>query len=196
MTTAELLEKRLAPLAKARGRGVGEVLEWLADALEQLPPRRDEPGREWTEPELAVLRGEGLDPDEPADQDVAAISARAYLRLLADSLDTAEAAERLGISASRVRQRASARQLYGLHVGGGWRFPAWQFGDRDIVPGLDRVLPHLSKTLHPLSVTGFFSTPQPELVIRDQAVSPLRWLATGGDPGPVAELAAALGAGG
>lgn len=196
MSAVELLEKRVAPLAKARGRSVAEVLDWLSDALEQLAPRRDQPDREWTKPELAVLRDEGIDVDEPAETDMAAESARAYLRLLADSLSTAEAARRLGISDSRVRQRAAARQIYGVRAGGAWRFPAWQFTDRGMVPGLDRVLPRLSPALHPLSVTGFLSTPQPELVIRARTVSPLRWLATGGDPQPVAELAADLGAGG
>lgn len=196
MGVAELLEERVAPLAKARGRSVDEVLDWLSDALERLPPRHAAPERDWTEPELAVLRGEGIDAQAPPDRDVTADSARAYLRLLADSLSTGEAASRLGISDSRVRQRAAARQLYGLRVGGEWRFPSWQFMEHGMVPGLDRVLPRLAPTLHPLSVSGFLSTPQPELVIGARAVTPLRWLATGGDAEPVAELAADLGAGG
>gem|GEM_PF-5050260 len=39
---------------------------------------------------------------------------------------------------------------------------------------------------------GFLTSPKPELELRGERVDPLRWLAAGGDPEPVAGLAAEL----
>jgi hypothetical protein len=41
-------------------------------------------------------------------------------------------------------------------------------------------------------VQRWLTTPSPELEVDDSPVSPLTWLQQGGDPDPVATLAAAL----
>jgi len=111
----------------------------------------------------------------------------------------AEAAARLGVDASRVRHRLAERTLYGIRGRSGWRLPAFQFADKGIVPGIDRVLPRLPPALDPLGTVNWFLLPHPDLydpADADEApVSPLDWLRAGRDPRPVGELAEALGAG-
>jgi hypothetical protein len=50
----------------------------------------------------------------------------------------------------------------------------------------------MSRDLHPIAVFRFLSEPSPDLEIEDEPVSPLAWLATGGNPEPVAAIAATL----
>jgi hypothetical protein len=75
-----------------------------------------------------------------------------------------------------------------------WRFPAWQFDPQTghEILGLAAVIPSFSRTLHPIAVFRFLDEPNPDLEIDDIPTSPLRWLAMGGDPAPVAEIAAEL----
>jgi hypothetical protein len=108
------------------------------------------------------------------------------------ALTVTAAAARLGIDASRVRHRISARELYAVTVHGRKRLPAWQFTARGPVPGLKQVLPALPHDLHPLEVEEFFTSPQPGLILRDEEVSPTEWLAGGGDTAVVRSAAESL----
>jgi hypothetical protein len=119
-------------------------------------------------------------------------TAAATAVLLAASLTVAEAATLLGVDPSRIRQRLAAGSLYGLKRADGWRLPRFQFADGRLVPGIERVLPHLDRALHPLAVVRWFEQPDPDLEIDDAPVSPRAWLLAGGDPAPVATLAADL----
>ena len=56
---------------------------------------------------------------------------------------------------------------------------------------LEAWLPVLPADLHPLSVAGFLTTPQPDLRIGGRPVSPLEWLRSGGDVDPVLSVAEA-----
>jgi len=60
--------------------------------------------------------------------------------------------------------------------------------DADGTPGLDRVLALLPTDLHPASVVGFLSTPQPDISLDNRPASPLQWLRRGGDMAPVLAL--------
>lgn len=112
--------------------------------------------------------------------------------LIRTSLTIDEAAHALGVTTSRVRQRLSQRSLYGLKEGKNWRIPRFQFASKSrLVRKIDVVLPHIRGDAHPLVVKNWFTLPHQDLVVGDdeQPVSPIEWLASGGSPEVVAELA-------
>jgi hypothetical protein len=119
-----------------------------------------------------------------------------YAALRATALTTKEAAARLAVNDSRVRQRLAERALYGLKVDDEWRLPIFQFGAKGgLVPSIDRVLPHLDESLSAIAVLHWFASPNPDLAsaeTRGEPVSPLAWLKLGLDPGAVVELAEQL----
>jgi hypothetical protein len=77
--------------------------------------------------------------------------------------------------------------------------PAFQFAERGLVPGIDRVLPRLPSWLDPLGTVNWFLRPHPDLHDPagpdEAAISPLDWLRAGRDPRPGADLAESLAAG-
>ncbi len=165
--------------------------------IEELAERHSGPREEdrLPEPEAAALRRAGLvrAPLPPDAPDPVASLAAAYAALVASSLSVAEAAMRLGVDPSRIRQRLSERTLFGFKQRGQWRLPAFQFDATGTVPGLEVVVPRLDPGLHPVAVEQWFSLPCPDLEIGERAVSPLEWLRAGGSPDAVAEIAAEIG---
>lgn len=109
---------------------------------------------------------------------------RAHLAVTAFSAD--EVATGLGVSASRVRQKRLAGELWAIPDGQTWVFPVLQFetgdngGPTRQVRGLDRVLKALPVDLHPMAVAGFLRTPQPDL-FQGRPMTPVEWLRGGGD---------------
>jgi hypothetical protein len=170
----------------------------VVDAMEQILPARPlpDPRRELSTSEIAILEQGGFDL-EPLPLDAAhplIRSAAAYSALLASSLSVSEAAARLHVEDSRIRQRLGEGTLYGLKVKSVWRLPRFQFIEEGTVPGIEIVLPRLDPALHPLSVVGWFNTPNPDLVYgqAEEPVSPLDWLRTGRPAEPISELAGSL----
>ena len=112
------------------------------------------------------------------------------------ALTTKQAAVRLGVNDSRVRQRLADQALYGLKVGDEWKLPLFQFeGSGGLVPNIDRVLRRLDESLSALAVFHWFTSPTPDLAsveTHDEPVSPIAWLKLGLDPEEVATLAAQL----
>ena len=159
------------------------------------------PRQELTEADAAALErgGFALEPLENSGaDDPVAQTAALYAALLATSLSVTEVARMLDVETSRVRQQLTARTLYGIKDVGAWRLPRFQFNDglSGLLPGVRRVLPHLSRTLHPVAEYTWFTSPDPDLVIDEDeelALSPRDWLRGGRSPEPVAELAASLG---
>jgi hypothetical protein len=150
-----------------------------------------------TEQERAIRADGGLDmtadPDEAQRQFVLQQQTNIATQVR-DSLPVASVAARLGLDASRVRHRVRDGALFGYRVGRSLRLPTWQFTSTgQPLPGLRAVLAALPEGLHPLSVTGFMTTPDPDLGAK-QHNTPAAWLAGGGDPERVAEKAAALNA--
>ena len=126
---------------------------------------------------------------------VEARSAAAYQHLRATSLSVEAAARRLGVNASRIRQRLGQRSLYGIKDGNAWIVPAFQFHAEDTVPGIDEVVRRLPPDIGAVAVARWFESPNPDLCTRDdeeRPMSPLQWLLAGNPPGPAAALAAAL----
>ncbi len=190
-----------SPLEDALEAVGADEHEFLAEAVialgEGLLRRRaGDPASMFSVADAEVLRRGGLTLESRRDGEpdiVARTAARAAV-MLVQAKTTAEVAHALEVSATRIRQRAVARTLYAIRDGGEWRFPRWQFdpeADREIA-GLALVIPSLSPRLHPIAVHRFLTEPSPDLEIDDQPVSPLSWLATGGDPGPVADIAGTL----
>jgi excisionase family DNA binding protein len=136
-----------------------------------------------------------LDRRELGLEDPIARTAFEYAVLRTTGLTTREAAKRLGVNDSRVRQRLSQRALYGIKAGDEWRLPAFQFERKGLVPGIERVFPRLPASLNPVAVYRWFHTPNPDLEEKEgegRALTPLQWLQSGNDPDVVAELAAGL----
>jgi excisionase family DNA binding protein len=189
---ATRVDKRLARierLAAERDLSTDEVLAVLEDALASVEAAHAQRGRELSAAEERVLAAEGLGRPR-GNREAVKRSLGHYTHTLQEALTTKQAAHRLGVTESRVRQLLGERRLYGIKAHrGGWRLPLWQFSGGQVVPGLERVLERLSPGLHPLGVEGFLTTPKPELVLGDQNVSPLEWLTAGGDPEPIVELA-------
>ncbi|HEX5505214.1 MAG TPA: helix-turn-helix domain-containing protein [Thermomicrobiales bacterium] len=176
-----------------------ELERLFARAVRALPPapRAASPERDLSAADRAELQDAGFSfaPPPAGSVDPLAETVAEYGALLATALTVAEAARRLGVDESRVRQLLARRALYGIKQRGEWRLPRFQFDPArpgGLVPGVDRVLPRLDRGLHLVGVYRWFTNPDPDLVLGDTAVSPLDWLRTGGDPEPVADLAAAL----
>ncbi|AGB27110.1 hypothetical protein Mycsm_07010 (plasmid) [Mycobacterium sp. JS623] len=119
----------------------------------------------------------------------------AHLAVTAFTAD--EVASGLNISASRVRQKRLAGELWAIPDGQTWLFPILQFETGDNggptcqVRGLDQVLNALPGDLHPVAVAGFLRTPQPDLV-HGRPMTPIEWLRTGGDVDQAVAAASAV----
>jgi hypothetical protein len=148
---------------------------------------------ELTAGEAEVLRRGGftLEPRFAPEDDPLARSIAEYAALIKTSSTVAEAARRLGVEPSRIRQRLGERSLYGFRPEAEWLLPAFQFDEGRTVPGIAEALRRLDPELHPVRVEAFFLTPSRDLD-EERPVSPRDWLRAGRDPGAVARLAAEL----
>jgi excisionase family DNA binding protein len=159
-------------------------------------PHFENEGSTLTLSEESALNEGGV--EDVSVQDARLVQARAaaaYEKLRSTSLTVEEAARRLGVNASRIRQRLADRSLYGLKDGNAWLLPAFQFGSRALVPGVSAVLRKLPRDMSPLAAARWFTSPNPDLCTRDideRPLSPLQWLFGGNPPQAAADLAAAL----
>ena len=182
-----------------------ELQKMLLEALARLPlalyPADARSALTVQEAEALERGGFDLTPENLGADDPLARTVTLYTALLEDSLTTSEAAERLGVDPSRIRQRLNAMPptLYGIRLqGGGWRIPRFQLeGDR-LLPGLGQVLARLDSELHPVAVYRWFTTPNVDLLVDDPSatlelvgrrLSPRDWLRHGLPPRRVARLA-------
>ena len=122
--------------------------------------------------------------DDPVARTVAA-----HAGLLSTALDVGQTAQMLGVDPSRIRQQLAEGSLYGIKVRGEWRLPSFQFDPPRRVSGVEEVLRSLPPDLHPVEVSTWFTTPDPDLVLGRKPVSPRDWLLSGGGPGRVAAMA-------
>lgn len=136
--------------------------------------------------------GMTFSPVAPGEDHSIVETATEYARLLADSGTVREVATRVGLTEGRVRQMRRARELFAVREGEAWRVPWFQFDGNRPVRGLDRVLRELPPDLHPVAVFRLLTSPNPDLELWGQPVSPIAWLHSGADPSPIVELAADL----
>ncbi len=150
--------------------------------------------------EKEYLEGSGLSTQEPALGDDAVLAGEIeYSRLVEDSLTTAEVADALRVSESRIRQRLTIepRTLLGIRTGRGWLVPRYQFQERkrglDLIAGLEDVIPRIDPEHHPVTIHRWLRAPNPDLERESgKVLSPLEWLRSGFTASVVAELAAEL----
>jgi hypothetical protein len=180
----------LAERLQASPAEVIALLQSLAAATPAAPGSQHRSLTVAQERELRAAGSLGVALPPLADRASTATAVEAY-QISQDALTVPAVAARLGVTASRIRQRLTARSLFGVSTpGGGWRLPRFQFTDDGELPGLAQLLPALPADVHPVALDSFLTRPQPDLVITDEAVSPRDWLTSGGDPAAVARIAA------
>ncbi|WP_237171772.1 hypothetical protein [Prescottella equi] len=110
--------------------------------------------------------------------------------LVQGSLSVTAAAQRLGVTTTRIRQRLTDGTLWAFDSGQGQLLPPGQFTADGVVPHLEKVLPLLDKDLHPLTVQALLTQPQPSLTVDGRPVSIVAWLF--GSAGTVQEIEQAV----
>lgn len=130
--------------------------------------------------------------DGPARQpDTKAVEA--FADLIARSVPgDATMAKLLRKDRSRISQRVAQRSVYAFAAGDERFFPLWQVVDGAVPPSFRPVFEALDPKLHPLSVDHWFTSPNVDLQVDGEPTSPAAWLATGGNAGEAAVLAADL----
>lgn len=182
--------------ARAVERIFLESLESAADVVASVS--RASPHQELTQGELQALNSTASPALTSEDIEIGPIvrTMSDFAALRAASLDVSRAAQKLGVDESRIRQRLIERTLYGFKVDNRWHIPQFQFEDRGLIPGIERVTRELDPNLHPVAVYRWFTGASPDLTRESDgeevALSPLDWLRAGFPPQPVAELAAAI----
>jgi len=139
------------------------------------------PASELSAHDAALLDAAGLQASPMAVATAVADRQARMRELVETALTVDEAAERLGVSTSRVRQRAGDRSLWAMKRAHRLLLPAIQFTDSGQLPGLDAVLAALPEDVHPLSVLGLLTTPQPDLRLDNVEVPIIEWLTAGGE---------------
>ena len=170
-----------------RQRAVVYLLQAAVEEVEDRPVA----GGQLPEAEQAVWESVGADFSDPdAAGRGRARSVAAFAALMDRSIrGDAAVASYLKVDRSRVSQRVSERSLYSFAGGGGERFfPEWQFDDHGPIRDLRTVLVALDPRTHPLVVDHWARTPNVDLVVDDEALSPVTWLRTGGSPDRLIEL--------
>ncbi|MGJ7905920.1 DNA-binding protein [Actinopolyspora sp. H202] len=172
-----------------------EFLVLVEDAAKRLTPPQADPSAHFDESERATLTETGLDlsplAERETDPRARAVAEQTVLRDTA--LSVGQAAELVGVDSSRIRHRVASRRLIGWKDRGGWRLPAWQFTEDDVLPGLETVLTAMPGDQPALVLANFMTTPQQDLELGDRPVSPRDWLMAYGNPQRVAELASVIG---
>ena len=181
----------------------------LRQVLESMPTMLyGEPSRELTVAEREVLVEGGVRLNAERAGDPLAATAVQFAALVSASLTTKEAAVRLGMPESRIRQMIARRTLYSFLLDNRRHIPAFQFAQRggsaretglshspadsSLVPNIAKVNAALPEDLHPVEVQAWYTQLHADLLIGDDAdarVSPLDWLHSGGDVRKVAQLA-------
>lgn len=183
-------------LAKAGLRiDPGDFLTLVEDAARRLVPPNPDPAHFFTAGQRDALSEVGLDlsPHRDDEPDYRARSVAEHAVLAESALTVIGAAEQLNVDPSRVRHRLAAHRLSGWKEQGGWRLPAWQFTAGGVLPGLAQVLAEVGEDVPALALAAFMTHRQDDLLVGEDPVTPRQWLLAGGDPRPVAVLAATLG---
>jgi len=190
--------ERLIETAHDQGFTTETVLSWF-DELTNMMMHRQAHGGSLSDDQVQYLMRTGafteasLEAAESrvADGDLEHAQRRAHFDAIVDSLSTAEVADKLGIDDSRVRHRNAKGNLYSFLAGNRRRYPKWQFTNSDavpVVPGLATVTAAIPEDMHPTTVSGFMTTPQEDLLLGHEPVSPIEWLVRGGEATSVATI--------
>lgn len=145
------------------------------------------------ETEATFLReAGGIDDTDPAlTQAFDRIVLETAAREAAGNLTPAQMSERLGIETGHVRPWSTANALNAHRLGPKLMFPAWQLTDGP--DGRAVPLPHLRDIAWAIGgdlreVSWIMTTPQPELAVDGEHLTPVHWLAAGRDAQPVLDI--------
>ena len=148
---------------------------------------------ELTEAEREVLISGGVRLDAKPAGDPLATTAVQFAALVSTSLTTKEAAKRLSIPESRIRQMIARHALYSVLLNSRRRIPAFQFAlNGGLVPNITKVNAALPEDLHPVELQAWYIQPHVDLFLGDDVdarVSPLDWLRSGGEVNRLTQLA-------
>jgi hypothetical protein len=165
----------------------------LALAIDQMHRSLyGESATELTAAEASVLQTGGFDLNESTDNDPLADTATVFAALLNTGLSAKEAAQRLGVQDTRIRQMLTERTLYGFHIDHRWQIPEFQFAGNALVPNIGKVNAALDPDLHPVAVYQWYIMPNADLEMDDRPLSPLAWLKAGYPVDPVLQSAAEI----
>ncbi|MCF8609689.1 hypothetical protein L5G28_05855 [Gordonia sp. HY285] len=173
---------RLHKLEMVTGAATTDVLDALTAT--ETPAPVSAASQILTAEQEAVLRSAGSFIDEmpPVEQRASTRTAQRIVDMIATALTADEAAERLGVTSGRIRQRLGAKTLLGVKVGSAHRLPGFQFTEDGELPGWDRIAPAVPSSVHPVSIARFMHTAHPDLTVVGEALPPTDWLIGGGDP--------------
>jgi hypothetical protein len=183
------------PRSRGRAPDVRNVGRWVEAAVDGLTAEGSAPiATGLSAAEAAMLDEVGFGEGKEQKPSALERSRIEYELMLRESLSVEDAAERLGVTASRLRQRlcSDERSIFGIKDGRAWRIPAFQFQRPGrLVRNIDKVLPHVRPDAHPLAVKTWFLTPHPDLALEEdvEPLAPRAWLAAGRPVEAVAALA-------
>ncbi|WP_340539058.1 hypothetical protein [Nocardioides sp. GXZ039] len=197
LTTIFVRESLLQRTASRFGMPAEDLLASLADSAVDVADASA--GLPQAEHDALRHAGISLDgpPDDPSGAAQVAVGLARSRRFRDEALTVAQAATALGVTTGRVRQLVSAGTVVtmpgGQGPGGdtGYLLPAWQITDHQLLPGLGLVAAAASG-VHPMTLAGFMTRPNPDLDVDDRAVAPVEWLMAGGDAQVVADLVTGL----
>ena len=166
----------------------------LREVLDAMPTMLyGDPIQELTDAEREVLVKGGVRLDAEPQSDPLAATMVQFAALMSASLTTKEAAQKLDVPESRVRQMIARRTLYGVLLNSRRHIPAFQFAQGGgLVPNIAKVNPALPEDLHPVEVHAWYTQTHADLFVGDDldaCVSPLDWLRSGGEVQRVVQLA-------
>jgi serine/threonine protein kinase len=189
-----LAGERLADASDRARLPVEEMLAAIETWSDDQPAGAISPTMSLTDAEEEELRAAGSLRRElpPLKERASWRSLVQRVNLASTGLTVGGAAERLGVSEGRIRQRLSARTLFGIKSSSGWRLPSFQFDEHGEVRGLGRVLPALPPDVDPLVVVRFLTGAHVDLELDGEQASPIEWLSAGGEIETVVALASDL----
>lgn len=161
-----------------------EVLRDTGGVPERRPVAASD--HELTDAEIAVLRRGRTATTAAVHPDPLEVHGAELAAILPTALSPAEVAGSLGISPGHVRRTIRSGALFAVRIGGRWRVPRFQFGSDGLVPNIAAVNAAAPRTLDPVSLVRWYSTPDADLPGPDgRALSPLDWLRAGRAPAPL-----------
>lgn len=124
---------------------------------------------------------------DAADTEIAANRSAAAKDVKEKSYDTQEVAAVLKMAPANVRRAVREGALFSVKTSpaGHHLFPRWQFPYGRALPGLNAVISALPRSYHPLEIEEFMTEESEAL----RGMSPVTWLAEGGNVDEVVTLA-------
>ncbi len=170
-------------LAPTAPESLNKVLRRVLDAMPTM--LYGETGTELTVAERQVLTDAGVDLNAEPREDPLAMTAALFAAIIETSVTTDEAANRLDMRQSRVRQMIARGTLYSVLLDNRRYIPLFQFEKNGgLIPNITKVNAALPGDLHAVDVYDWYTKPDPDLFVGDDigaSVSPLAWLGSGGD---------------